>query len=53
MPTGSFTIAGWFVDHTAEGWAGADAMQIWQGTMDGGGKLLTKIRSGLRPGSAQ
>ncbi|HEX8968760.1 MAG TPA: hypothetical protein VF937_12820 [Chloroflexota bacterium] len=42
VPTGSFTVAGWFVDKTAEGWAGADDVQIWQGTMDGGGKLLTK-----------
>ena len=42
VPTGGFTVAGWFVDKTAEGWAGADDVQIWQGTMDGGGKLLTK-----------
>jgi hypothetical protein len=42
VPTGSFTVAGWFVDKTAEGWAGADDLQIWQGTMDGGGKMLTK-----------
>src|SRR5712691_4536052 len=42
VPTGSFTVAGWFVDKTAEGWAGADDVQIWQGTMDGGGKMLAK-----------
>src|ERR1700682_2447308 len=42
VPTGSFTVAGWFVDKTAEGWAGADDLQIWQGTMDGGGKMLAK-----------
>ena len=42
VPTGDFTVAGWFVDKTAEGWAGADDVQIWQGTMDGGGKMLTK-----------
>src|SRR6476660_7913567 len=42
VPTGTFTVAGWFVDKTAQGWAGADDVQIWQGTMDGGGKLLTK-----------
>ncbi len=42
VPTGSFTVAGWFVDKTAQGWAGADDVQIWQGAMDGGGKLLTK-----------
>jgi hypothetical protein len=42
VPTGSFTVAGWFVDTTAQGWAGADDVQIWQGTMDGGGKMLAK-----------
>jgi hypothetical protein len=42
VSNGGFTVAGWFVDKTAEGWAGADDVQIWQGTMDGGGKLLTK-----------
>ena len=42
VTNGGFTVAGWFVDKTAEGWAGADDVQIWQGTMDGGGKLLTK-----------
>jgi hypothetical protein len=40
--SGSFTVAGWFVDKTAEGWAGVDDVQIWQGIMDGGGKLLTR-----------
>jgi hypothetical protein len=42
VSTGGFTVAGWFVDQTAQGWAGADDVQIWQGTMDGGGKLLSK-----------
>jgi hypothetical protein len=42
VPTGAFTVAGWFVDKTAQGWAGADDVQIWQGTMDGGGKMLAK-----------
>jgi hypothetical protein len=42
VPTGSFTVAGWFVDQAAEGWAGADDVQVWQGTMDGGGKMLAK-----------
>src|SRR5262245_10186296 len=40
VPNGAFTVAGWFVDKQAEGWAGADAVQVWQGTMDGGGKQL-------------
>jgi hypothetical protein len=40
--SGSFTVAGWFLDHTAEGWAGADDVQVWLGTMDGGGRMLAK-----------
>src|SRR5262252_4297848 len=40
--SGSFPLSGWFVDTTAQGWAGADDVQVWQGTMDGGGKMLAK-----------
>ena len=40
VSAGGFTVAGWFVDTTAQGWAGADSVQIWQGTMDGGGMML-------------
>jgi hypothetical protein len=40
--SGSFTVAGWFVDKAAQGWAGADDVQVWLGTMDGGGKMLAK-----------
>src|SRR5712692_2350938 len=40
--SGSFTVAGWFIDHTAQGWAGADDVQVWLGTMDGGGRMLAK-----------
>src|ERR1700736_3685048 len=40
VATGGFTVAGWIVDKTAHGWAEADDVQIWQGTMDGGGKML-------------
>ena len=40
--SGSFTVAGWFVDKTAQGWAGGDDLQVWLGTMDGGGKMLAK-----------
>ena len=43
VPTGSFTVAGWFFDKTAQGWAGADDVEAWLGTMDGGGRLLTKL----------
>lgn len=40
---GSFLVSGWFVDTTAEGWAGADQGQVWLGTMDGGGKMLAQL----------
>ena len=39
---GSFNVGGWFVDRTAQGWAGADDVQIWSRTMDGGGTLLAR-----------
>jgi hypothetical protein len=42
VSTGGFTVNGWFVDKTAEGWAGADDVQVWLGTMDGGGRMLAK-----------
>jgi hypothetical protein len=40
--SGSFPVTGWFVDTTAEGWAGADNVQIWLGTMDGGGSMIAQ-----------
>jgi hypothetical protein len=40
--SGSFSVAGWFADTTAAGWAGADDVQVWQGTMDGGGRMLAR-----------
>src|SRR5437868_2106516 len=40
--SGSFTVAGWFVDKTAQGWAGADDVEVWLGTMDGGGRMLAR-----------
>lgn len=40
--SGSFVVGGWFVDTTAQGWAGADTMQVWLGTMDGGGHMLAQ-----------
>jgi len=39
---GSFAVNGWFVDKEAQGWAGADDMQVWLGAMDGGGQMLAK-----------
>jgi hypothetical protein len=40
--SGNFTLAGWFVDQQAQGWAGADNMQVWLGTMDGGGHMIAQ-----------
>ena len=40
VPNGNFVVSGWFVDKTAQGWAGADQIQVWLGTMDAGGKML-------------
>src|SRR5207248_3997171 len=40
VSTGSFTVAGWFVDTTAEGWAGAVEVQVWLGALGGGGTQL-------------
>jgi len=33
------TLSGWFVDTSAQGWAGADDLQVFSGTMDGGTSL--------------
>jgi len=44
--SGAFTVAGWFVDSTAEGWAGADDVQVWLGAMGGGGTMLAKAQLG-------
>jgi len=41
-PTGGFEIGGWFVDTTAQGWAVADDVQVFLGSMDSGGKMLAK-----------
>jgi hypothetical protein len=40
--SGSFLLNGWFVDQQAQGWAGADNMQVWLGSMDGGGKMIAQ-----------
>jgi len=48
--SGTFVVGGWFVDTTAQGWAGADQMQVWLGAMGGGGKMLaTGIVGQSRP----
>src|SRR5215472_9092130 len=35
--SGSFNVNGWFVDKTAQGWAGADDVQVFLGQMGNGG----------------
>jgi hypothetical protein len=40
--TGSFQVKGWFVDKTAQGWAGADNVQVFLGTMDAGGRMIAQ-----------
>jgi hypothetical protein len=37
--TGLLNVNGWFVDTTAEGWAGVDDVQVFLGTMDSGRSL--------------
>src|SRR4029077_18836214 len=37
--TAPLSVSGWFVDTTAEGWAGVDDVQLFLGTMDGGRSL--------------
>jgi hypothetical protein len=42
VSTGGFAVSGWFVDTSAQGWSGADDVQVFQGAMDGGGKMLAR-----------
>lgn len=44
VSTNGFTVAGWVVDRTAEGWGGIDDVQVWLGAMDGGGRMLAKAQ---------
>jgi hypothetical protein len=43
---GPISMSGWFVDATAQGWAGADDMQVFLGSMDTG-TLLARGNVGL------
>src|SRR5438105_5808057 len=38
--SGSFLVSGWFVDKQAQGWAGADDMQVFVGQMGSGGTMI-------------
>jgi hypothetical protein len=51
IPTGGgFSVNGWFVDTTAQGWAGADDVQLFLGQMGNGGTMLAKgVVGGTRP----
>jgi hypothetical protein len=40
--SGSFAVDGWFVDKTAQGWSGADDVQVFLGQMGNGGTMLGK-----------
>ena len=40
LQMGNLTIGGWVVDLTAQGWTGIDDVEIFVGTMDGGGRPL-------------
>jgi len=40
--SGSFQVTGWFVDKTAQGWAGADDVQVFLGQMGSGGTMIGK-----------
>ena len=39
--SGAVELTGWFVDRTAQGWAGADDVEIFLGSMGNGGTLLS------------
>lgn len=43
----AFSVSGWLVDTTAEGWAGFDKLDFYNGPMDGGGTLLAAAQVGL------
>jgi len=49
-----FQISGWMGDSSAQGWAGFDQVQVYNGLMDDGGTLLSTASIGLdRPDVAQ
>ena len=43
---GALQVGGWFVDMTAQGWAGADDVEIVSGTIDAGGRPLGHAQFG-------
>jgi hypothetical protein len=50
----SLLVSGWFVDQTAQGWPGVDAVQVYEGLSGSGGTFLGQATLGLpRPDVAQ
>jgi hypothetical protein len=47
--SGMLSLSGWFVDTTAEGWTGADDVQVFLGTMDNGTALGHGVAGLSRP----
>jgi hypothetical protein len=45
--SGSFQVAGWLVDRSADGWSGIDQVQVYNGQMDSGGTALASATVGL------
>jgi len=39
-PSGSL-VSGWVVDTTAQGWSGIDDVQLWDGLMSAGGRVVS------------
>src|SRR5689334_7351542 len=48
-PSTTLQLNGWFVDTSAQGWAGADAVQVFQGPMSSGTLLAQGSIGGSRP----
>jgi hypothetical protein len=46
LPSGSIQVSGWFVDQSAQGWAGADDVEILSGAMESGGRPLAHAQFG-------
>ena len=43
-------VSGWVVDTTAQGWTGIDDVQLWDGLMSAGGRLVSHaVIQGNRP----
>jgi hypothetical protein len=47
--SGTFTVMGWVVDTTAQGWAGIDNVQVYLGTIDSGRMIAQAAFAQNRP----